>query len=486
MIASEHVSSARRRPLQQCKRWFAHAPERTDGRGWMQEWRRASSLTSWFGRNVRELVPVGREPCSISAVMELRSVSSYARELRPLLPPETLEPARSRVLWLPFNAAVIAVIAWAIATGRVPGLVWPLLSIVIGVCLAGITFLGHETLHGGVVKGQFWIRLVGWFGFLPFTVSPQLWMAWHNRVHHNHTGKEGVDPDMYPTLDEYKSQRAARIMADYFGVGRRRLMGFLSLLFGYTGQSTQMLWTARKRGFLTPRLHRRAVLESALGWLFWGTVAFIVGFVPFIFIYLLPLVVANSIVMTFIMTNHNLSPLTPVNDPLVNSLSVTLPRVLEFITLDFGYHTEHHLFPTLSTRHGRKIRDVICSRYPERYQTLPLSTAMRELYNTARVYQDNVTLFDPPSGQTWPAIVPRARESAPPVHAPSMLDEAARRLDGAAAAASQRFNEAAAAASKAIDDAKAAASRVLDDAKVAASHAIDDVLDPTPDPSRAG
>jgi fatty acid desaturase len=430
--------------------------------------------------------------------MELRTVASYARELRPLLPPETFEPARSRVLWLPVNAAIITALAWVITTGRVPGLVWPLLSIVIGVCFAGATFLGHETLHGGVIKGRFWIRVVGWFGFLPFTVSPQLWVAWHNRVHHNHTGKEGVDPDMYPTLDEYKTQRAARIMADYFGVGRRRLMGFLSLLFGYTGQSTQMLWTARKRGFLTPRLHRRALIESALGWLFWGTVAFVVGFVPFIFIYLLPLVVANSIVMTFIMTNHNLSPLTPVNDPLVNSLSVTLPRVLEFVTLDFGYHTEHHLFPTASTRHGRKIRDVICAHYPERYQTLPLSAAMRELYNTARVYQDNVTLYDPPSGQTWPAIVPRPRTmmsnpvgtesavaTAATATAPSMLDEAARKLDVAATAASHRINEAAAAASKAIDDAKAAASRAIDEAKVAASNAIDEVLDTTRDPSRA-
>jgi fatty acid desaturase len=431
--------------------------------------------------------------------MELRTVGSYARELRPLLPPETFEPARSRVLWLPVNAGIIAALAWVMATGRAPGFVWPLFSIVIGVCLAGITFLGHETLHGGVVKGRFWIRLVGWFGFLPFTVSPQLWMAWHNRVHHNHTGKEGVDPDMYPTLEEYKTQGAARIMADYFGVGRRRLMGFLSLLFGYTGQSTQMLWTARKRGFLTPRLHRRALMESALGWLFWGTVAFVVGFVPFIFVYLLPLVVANSIVMTFIMTNHNLSPLTPVNDPLVNSLSVTLPRVLEFVTLDFGYHTEHHLFPTASTRHGRKIRDVICSRYPERYQTLPLGTAMRELYNTARVYQDNVTLFDPPSGQTWPAIVPRPRtltNEAVPTASTSPLattnqagaTSAAGSTTGvkaSGAVASQRFNDAAAAASRAIDDAKAAASRALDDAKVAASNAIDEVLDTTPDPTRA-
>jgi len=311
---------------------------------------------------------------------------------------------------------VIAACAWALAAGHVPAPLWPLVSIIIGCSLAGITFLGHETLHGGVVRGRWAIRIVGWFGFLPFTVSPQLWMAWHNRVHHNHCGKTGVDPDMYPTLEEYQSQPASRFMADHFGIGRRRLMSLLSLMFGFTGQSTQMLFNARKRGMLTPRLHRRAIAETLLGVAFWATVAVVVGFVPFIFIYLLPLVVANTIVMMFIMTNHNLSPLTDINDPLVNSLSVTLPRPLEWLTLTFGYHAEHHLFPTASTRHGRTIRDAIMARFPERYQSMSLGRALVTLYRTARVYRDHVTLIDPPSGNTWPTLLPRVVEQ-PSEHA---------------------------------------------------------------------
>lgn len=471
---------------------------------------------SWFGRNRIHRVPVGAEPCSSCESMQLRTVGSYARELRPLLPPEAFEPARSRVLWLPIHASIIAFLAWAIATARVPGWSWPLLSIVIGCCLAGITFLGHETLHGGVVRGRVAIRIIGWFGFLPFTVSPQLWTAWHNRVHHNHCNQEGVDPDMYPTLHEYKTRRPARILAE-FGMGQRHPKGLLSLLVGFTGQSTQVLLTARRQNYLSPRLFRRALLESALGWAFWATIAIIVGFVPFIFIYLVPLIVANTIVMCFIMTNHNLSPLTPVNDPLVNSLSVTLPRALEWLTLDFGFHTEHHLFPTASTRHGRKIRDAIRARYPERYQSLPLGTALRQLNNTFRVYADHTTLIDPKNGETWPVLMPRATEvtSAAPVEktavasastspspapapvektaiAPARkLDEAARKLEEAKAAAARKLDDAKAAAAKKLeeaarklDDAKAAASKAIDDAKTAASKAIDEVLDPSPDPTR--
>ena len=344
--------------------------------------------------------------------MELRSISSYARELRPTMAPDAFEPATSRVLWLPVHIAIIASIAYAMVHGKIPALLWPVASIVIGCCLAGITFLGHETLHGGVVRGKFAIRLVGWFGFLPFCVSPQLWMAWHNRVHHNHTNHDGIDPDMYPTLADYQSSRATQIITDHFGMGRGRITGILSLLFGLTGQSTQMMINARKRNILSPRLFRRALIEVALGVAFWTTVAVIVGFVPFIFIYVLPLLLANSIVMAFIATNHNLSPLTDVNDPLVNSLTVTMPGVFSFLTLGFGYHTEHHLFPRMSTRHAPAIAAELRRRWPDRYQSMPFTTAIAKVYRTGRVYQTNTTLLDPPSGRSWPTLGAESSEAS--------------------------------------------------------------------------
>ncbi len=339
--------------------------------------------------------------------MELRPIATYASAVRPELPAEALKPATSRLLWLPVHIAIISALAWVMASGRLPMPLWPIASIVIGCCLAGTVFLGHELMHGGVVRGRTPIKVFGFVCLLPFTLSPTLWTAWHNRVHHNHCAQPGKDPDLYPTLIEYETQRAARIMADHFGLGRRRILSTLSLFFGFTGQSQQMLWTARERGILSAGMQRRAYLEFGLGVAFWIAVAIVVGFVPFIFIYLLPLVVANSIVMMFIMTNHNLSPLTAINDPLVNSLSVTLPRPLEFLTLDFGYHVEHHLFPTLSARHGRTIRSLLLAKFPDRYQSMPLTTALVQLYNTARVYKDDVTLIDPPSGNTFPTLVPR-------------------------------------------------------------------------------
>ncbi len=355
---------------------------------------------------------------SSSTSIELMSVAAYARQVRPLLPENAFAPARARALWIPVHYAIIALLVWALASGHVPWPAWPVVSLVIGCCMAGVTFVAHEALHGGVVRGRVLIRMIGWLGFLPFCISPQLWMAWHNRVHHNHCGHPGVDPDMYPTLEEYRTHRRARVMADYFGLGRRRLGGISSLLFGLTGQSVQVMFNARRTGMMPRHLHRRAIVEAVMAVAVWATVAALVGGTAFVFVYVLPLIVANTIVMTFIMTNHNLSPLSTVNDPLVNSLSVTLPRVLEWLTLDFGFHVEHHLFPAMSHRRGRVVRELLRAQFPERYQSMPLGEAIRRLHHTARVYRDHTTLIDPSTGETWPTLMPRPR-AQPPAPAPA-------------------------------------------------------------------
>src|SRR5690349_1823734 len=124
--------------------------------------------------------------------------STYVRALRPHLAPETSEPARSRLLFIPGHLGVIAIASSAIAGGWIPYLLVPVLSLAIGMSFAGLTFVAHEAIHGGIVRGRTARWIVGWVGFLPFTLSPRLWAAWHDRVHHANTNLTG-DPDMYPT-----------------------------------------------------------------------------------------------------------------------------------------------------------------------------------------------------------------------------------------------------------------------------------------------
>jgi fatty acid desaturase len=330
--------------------------------------------------------------------------AAYVRALRPDLP-RAFEPATSRLALVPAHLAVIASAILAIACGWLPWFLVPLLSLAIGVSFAGLTFVAHEAVHGSIVRGRRGRLLLGWIGFLPFTLSPRLWAAWHDRVHHANANLTD-DPDMYPTLAEYRESGRIRFFIDMFSLGGRRWRGALSLVLGFTVQSAHQLIAARRRGFLKPRAFALALAETLAGVALWAAVAALVGFVPFLFAYVLPLVVANVIVMAFILTNHGLSPRVEINDPLVSGLSVTAPRWIEWLTLQFGYHVEHHLFPAMSSRHARSVRTLLRQRWPLRYQSMPLRTALAKLHNTARVYKDAVTLVDPRTGREHPTLMP--------------------------------------------------------------------------------
>ena len=338
--------------------------------------------------------------------MEQRLTSAYAREIRPHLSREHFAPARTRLLWIPVHLSVLVSGALALSVVQLPWFLKPLLSLVMGCSFAGLTFLGHETLHGAVVRGKALRRAIGWLGFLPFAVSPRLWEAWHNRVHHGRTNQPGHDPDAYPTLQEYRDSSLVRAVTEW-APGRKRLRGALSLLVGFSIQSAHMLLDARRRKWLTPREHTRAVTESLLGVAFWVAIAVLLGPLAFLFAYGLPLLVANVIVMSFILTNHSLSPHTDINDPLLNSLSVTGPRWFEWLTLGFGYHVEHHLFPAMSARHAPKLRTILRAQWPQTYQSLPILRALRALHRTPRVYDTHTTLLDPKTGHRYQTLAPK-------------------------------------------------------------------------------
>jgi fatty acid desaturase len=343
---------------------------------------------------------------TIEVPFTTRTVASYVHELKPALPAEVFEPVRSRVLLIPMHLGMITMATIAIAAGWVAWPIMILLSVFIGLNFAGLAFAGHEAMHGAIVKNRRARYVMGFFGFLPYFLSPRLWDAWHGRVHHANTNRPDEDPDGYPTIGEYNAKRRVRWFINWFSLGGSRLRGGLSLILGFTVQAAILLIFSARRGYLTPRGRRIAIAETVLGLGIWATVAALIGFVPFVLAFVLPCLIGNTVVMAFILTNHSLSPLTPVNDPLINGLSVTGSRWLEWSTLHFGLHVEHHLFPAMSSRHAQKVRKLILERWPERYQSMPLWRALLALHRTSRVYKDAITLVDPKTGIEYPTLLP--------------------------------------------------------------------------------
>jgi len=333
-------------------------------------------------------------------------ISEYARALRSHLPTPLFAPAPGRALWLLVHVAVIAVGVAAIAWhwGGWPGRI--AFSLLIGHSFAGGAFVAHEALHGSIVRSRRARQAIGWLGFLPFGISPTLWVAWHNRVHHGHTAQSGVDPDTYPTLAKYRQSRAVRVV-DRLSIGGGRWAGLVTLFLGFSAQSAIALGQCRTALGMSAGQTRAAIAHTVAALALWGSIGLLIGLPAFVFAFVVPLMIGNAVVMAYILTNHSLSPLTTVNDPLLNSLSVTAPRVIETLHLDFGFHVEHHLFPAMSPRHAREVREVVRSMWPERYQSMPLWRALRLLWITPRVYENATTLYHPRRGDRMQTLLPR-------------------------------------------------------------------------------
>jgi fatty acid desaturase len=337
---------------------------------------------------------------------EQQSVQHYAREVRAHLPREVFARAPQRLLWLPLHLGIILALGALVVRGAPPWWIALLCAVVAGHSWGCLGFLSHEVMHHAVVRGPRLERLIAAVGFAPYCLSPTLWNAWHNQAHHGHTGKAVADPDGYGTLGFWRKSAVVRTLETIApGSGYARSGLFLFVWFSL--HSLLVLVFHSRRNDYYARISRRAVyLESGVMLAGWIAVLAMIGPHAFVFVYVVPLLVANATIMSYIATNHFLNPLTEVNDPLANTLPVTAPRWLERLHLQFGYHVEHHLFPMVSSRHAPAIRDVLVRLHGERYLSMPHARALHLLYTRPKVHESHDTLIDPRTLRTFAALAP--------------------------------------------------------------------------------
>ena len=344
---------------------------------------------------------------------EQYNLQHYAREVRPHLPAEAFRPATGRLAWLPVHLAIVLGLSSYIVAAAPPWYVALLCAVVAGQSWAGLAFLAHETLHHAVTKSRVVERLVGYFGLGIFCLSPVLWTAWHNQAHHGNAGNPNADPDGFGTLRSWKESSGDRAveMASP-GSGTAWSAAFLFVTFS-VHSAVVLLFHSRRDDYYA-RISRRVVYaETGAMLAFWIAVFLLAGAWSFLFVYVVPVLVANAITMSYIATNHFLNSLTAINDPLVNTLSVRGPRLVEALHLQFGYHVEHHLFPTVSGRYASQVRDVLVRLYGDRYLSLPHARALRLLYSRPQLHAGYDTLIDPRTQKTFHTLGPGAMSMEP-------------------------------------------------------------------------
>ncbi|AWR86023.1 fatty acid desaturase family protein [Meiothermus taiwanensis] len=328
---------------------------------------------------------------------EEQHLREYTKALKARLPRHFFEPVPARLVYLPVFLALFGLCAWGIVATPY---IWLklLLSFGIGYAFIGLGFLAHEILHGAVIKHPIVRSVAGTIAFMPLLVGARLWRKWHNVEHHGHTQHPHDDPDAMGALESAIQKPFVKWMFRQVPALRSFLL-FFSFTFWFSLHAHMML-----RRFLPefkPGERPVVIFQAVLPVLVWLLVLFWVGPLNFLFIYLLPWLMANFIAMSFIATNHLLNPITETNDPLLNSLTVRNPRWLEWLTLGFGYHIEHHVFPALSPKYAHVVAQKIKELWPERYNELPHWKALFYLWKTPRLYRDHRNLIEPTTGQVF-------------------------------------------------------------------------------------
>lgn len=343
----------------------------------------------------------------MSSNIILRRTTDYAREIRQDLPPKVFRKCPERLLWLPVHLAVIAA-AVTCMLGTDISLGWRLLlAATIGHSYACMGFLGHEILHQTVVKSRRLQNTLGTLCMLPLCLGPAHWRAWHNKLHHGKTTKPGEDPDSFGNIHMVRRNKLAHLIAT-FGPGSGYTRSWFFMFFWFTFQTVSVLFIHSKLyGYWTPSRRRRQLALFACMVGFWSSVLAVAGTFHFTFIYVLPMMVTNFVLLMYIATNHLFCDETiETNDPLANSLSVSVPRWMSLLHLNFGYHVEHHIFPYANPKYGPQVQAAILRRFGSRYRMLPLWKALYLLYKTPAVHLTSQELVNLRTGVVYQTLGP--------------------------------------------------------------------------------
>lgn len=346
----------------------------------------------------------------LTSIQTLIPQRTYVKTLRPLLPPEAFAPDPSKLVLIFINLAIL-VLGWMIAAHLDrwnPYLLWLYLplAIVMGNSVMFMAFSCHDLMHGTVIRNSRLTYIISLLGQTILWMPPTLWKAVHNRVHHNKTNSLG-DPDRNYLYEQpnTSSKWIQNLVFPSLEVNPIALaVGMVTAWGYYTFRNlTAVLFFNQEFVDYLPASFRVRTKER---WAIAGEFLFMLIIHLSIFIYLqfdplklilsyfLPIGIGYAGMIFYIYTHHLICRMTSVNDPLINSVSIRVPKIFDVLHLNFSYHTEHHVFPGMNSNYYPMVQELLKIHYPERFNLLNVGEAWQLLMQTPRHYKNDNTLTD--------------------------------------------------------------------------------------------
>ncbi|NJO27197.1 MAG: fatty acid desaturase [Richelia sp. RM2_1_2] len=332
--------------------------------------------------------------------------TEYAKKLRPLLPPEAFLPDSSKLVILLINVAIL-ILGWSIARQLDR---WPLyllwlylpLAVVMGNSVMVLISGSHDLIHGSVTKNNYLIRVISLLGLALGWMPPTLWKVLHNRMHHNTTNSL-ADPDRSYLYEQPKTwaKWIQNLLVPSDEVNPIGLtLGMITAWGVYTFRNlTAVLLFNREVDYVPASFKVSAKERLGIAGEFLAILTIHVSILTYLqfepikllFSYFLPIAIGYGIWIFYIYTNHLLCRITSVNDPLLNTISIRVPKLVALLHFNCCYHTEHHIFPGMNSDYYPMVQDLLKIHYPERFNLLDSGDVWRLLMQTPRYYKDENT-----------------------------------------------------------------------------------------------
>ena len=336
--------------------------------------------------------------------------AEYAKNLRPLLPTEAFLPDINK-LWILLINLAIMILGWGIAN-HLDDWNWYFLwlylplALVMANSVIVLLFSTHNFLHSRTVTNPWLRQIISLLGFTMLWMPPTLWKAVHNREHHNKTNSL-EDPDRNYLDNQPKNwgkwiQNAfvpsSEVNPILLFIGMSHAWGvhtfrnLTSVLLFNNGKSKYPVVAFTVSG----KEQRAIAVELLMIIAIHATILSYLEFHPIklLLSYFLPIWIGYAGLIFYIYTNHMLCRMTNVNDPLINSLSIRVPKLFDVLHLNFSYHTEHHIFPGINSDYAPMVQELLQTYYPERFNLLNAGKAWELMMETPRHYKNDHTFTD--------------------------------------------------------------------------------------------
>lgn len=313
----------------------------------------------------------------------------YTKSLKYCLTSKAIKPATYKLGIMTFYLAIIIYIFISL---RATDNFWfvALLSIPIGVLYASIFTYCHELSHGTIVKNKkllYFTELLFWsINYMPST----LWRKVHNSNHHINTNNY-KDPDRRT----FKSEKSkSSLIYNLFIYPNRVLkysitVGFAMIFYTwkhvfaafYSDDKKPLIVTFKP--IYSFKEKKKIAFELLFILLYQILLVLIVGsFAKYLLISLISYYISSLILISLIVTQHLINPhFKEASDPVLNSTSIKLPKILDFLVDYHSYHTEHHIFPGINFDYYPIVSKALQEHYPRKYNRIKFLTALKKAYS---------------------------------------------------------------------------------------------------------